>query len=76
MANFKLSVQDRRRHSHVSFVIVANLLDAHVILGVDERLGCGVSLGQGHHAGNVLEVILTVHFNLRRERPKHANWPR
>lgn len=55
--------------SHVSFVVVANLLDAHVILGVDERLRRGVSLGQCHDAGNILKVILAVHFNLRRERP-------
>lgn len=68
-----VSVSDPQRHSHVSFVVVANLLDADVILGVDERLRCGVSLGQRHDAGDILKVILTVHFHLRRERPKHAN---
>lgn len=68
-----VSVWGLHRHSHVSFVIVANLLDADVVLGVDERLRCGVSLGQCHNAGNVLKVILTVHFNLSGERPKPAN---
>lgn len=59
--------QFRACNSHVGFVIVTDLLDAHVILGVDERLRRGVGLGQGHYAGNVLEVILAVHFNLRRD---------
>lgn len=71
----RVSVQDQQRRSHVSFVIVANLLDAHVILGVDEGLRCGVGLGQGHDAGNVLEVVLAVHFDLRSERPKMQSGP-
>lgn len=51
-------------HSHVSLVIVAYLLDPDVILGVNERLCCGVGLGEGYHASNVLEVVVVFHFDL------------
>lgn len=50
--------------SHVGFVIVPNLLDAHVVLGVDEGLRCGVGLREGHDTGDVLEVVLIVNFDL------------
>lgn len=51
-------------HSHVSLVVVAYLLDPDVILGINERLCCGVGLGEGHHASNVLEVIVVFHLDL------------
>lgn len=51
-------------HSHVSLVIVAYLLDPDVILGINERLCCGVGLGEGYHASNVLEVVVVFHFDL------------
>lgn len=51
-------------HSHVSFVVVANLLDTNVILCIDEGLRRGVSLGQCHNTGNILKIVLIVHFYL------------
>lgn len=56
---------------HVSFVIVTNLLDADIVLGINEGLRCGVSLGQCHNTGNVLKIILIVNFDLWKERPKY-----
>lgn len=50
--------------SHVSFIIVTNLLDADVILCINKRLRCGVRLGQCHNTGNILKIILIVHFHL------------
>lgn len=52
-------------HSHVSFVVLPDFLDTHVILGVNEGLGSGVRLGQCHDARDVLEVVLVVHFDLQ-----------
>lgn len=41
---------------HVYFVVVVNLLDADVVLGVNQGLRGGVRLGESHHTGNVLEL--------------------
>lgn len=54
--------------SHVGFIIVTDLLDAHVVLRVDEGLGCGVGLREGHDTGDILEVVLIVNFDLERQR--------
>lgn len=53
---------------HVSLVVVADLLDADVVLGLDEGLGGGVGPSQSHHAGDVLEVLLVFNFDLRERR--------
>lgn len=50
---------------HVGLVVVANLLDADVVLGLDVGLGGGVGPGQSHHADDVLEVLLVFHFDLQ-----------
>lgn len=49
---------------HVSLVVAANLLDADVVLGLHVGLGGGVRPGQGHHADDVLEVLLVFDFDL------------
>lgn len=49
---------------HVSLVVAANLLDADVVLGLYVGLGGGVGPGQGHHADDVLEVLLVFNFDL------------
>ena len=54
---------------HVSLVVVADLLDADVVLGLDVGFGGGVGPGQSHHAGDVLEVLLVLHFDLLGETP-------
>ena len=59
-------------HSHVSLVVGANLLDPDVILGINERLCGSVGLGEGHHAGNVLEVVVVFHFDLMVEEGREA----
>ena len=59
-------------HSHVSLVVGANLLDPDVILGINERLCSGVGLGEGHHAGNVLEIVVVFHFDLMVEESREA----
>lgn len=59
-------------HSHVSLVIVAYLLDPDVILGINERLCCGVGLGEGYHASNVLEVVVVFHFDLMLEQGREG----
>lgn len=66
-----ISAWNQQSHLHVSFVIVPNLLDADIVLGINEGLRCGVGLGQCHNAGNVLKIILIVHFDLWKERPKY-----
>lgn len=67
---------DPTPHSHVSLVVVAYLLDPDVILGVNERLCCGIGLGESYHASNILEVIVVFHFDLMleqgREREKET----
>lgn len=50
---FKYVLYVRHLDSHVSLIIGSYLLDADVVLGVDEGLGRGVRLGQSHHAGDV-----------------------
>lgn len=62
-----------QKHLHVSLVIVTNLLNADIVLCVNKRLRCGIGLGQGHDTGNVLEVILIVHFHLFKE-SKYENY--
>lgn len=54
-------------HSHVSLVVVADLLDSDVILGIDEGLCCGIGLSEGHHTSNILEVVVVFHFYLALE---------
>lgn len=49
---------------HVSLVVAADLLDADVVLGLHVGLGGGVRPGQGHHADDVLEVLLVFNFDL------------
>lgn len=50
---------------HVSLVVAADLLDADVVLGLHVGLGSGVRPGQGHHADDVLEVLLVFKFDLQ-----------
>ena len=52
------------RDSHVGLVVGPDLLDTDVILGVDEGLGGGIGFGHGHHAGDVLVVMLVFYFDL------------
>ena len=52
------------RDSHVGRVVGPDLLDTDVILGVDEGLGGGIGFGHGHHAGDVLVVMLVFYFDL------------
>lgn len=51
-------------HSHVGLVVLPNLLDAHVIFGINEGLSGGIRLGQCYYAGDVLEVVLVLHLDL------------
>lgn len=53
---------------HVCLVVVANLLDADVILGLNVGFGGGIGPGQSHHADDVLEILLILHFDLQ------GNW--
>jgi len=57
---------------HVRLVVVADLLDADVVLGQDVGLGGGVGPGHRHHAGDVLEVLLVFHFDLREKKKHHS----
>lgn len=49
---------------HVCFIVVADFLDADVILGVHEGLGCGVGFSDGDYTGDVLKIIGRLHFYL------------
>lgn len=49
---------------HVSLIVAADLLDTDVVLGLDVGFGGGVGPSQGHHAGDVLKVLLVFDFNL------------
>lgn len=51
-------------HIHVGLVVVANLLDSDVVLGVDERFCGGVRLGESHDTGYVLELTVIVYLHL------------
>lgn len=51
-------------HSHIGLVVLPNLLDAHIIFGINEGLGSGICLGQCHDTCDVLEVMLVVHLDL------------
>lgn len=50
---------------HVGLVVVSNLLDSDVILGLDIGLCGGIGPGQSHYADDVLEFLLVLHFDLR-----------
>lgn len=65
-STFKYFLYKQRFHSHVRLVIAPYFLDANIVLGINERLRRGIRLSQSHNAGNVLEVILVVHFDLQR----------
>lgn len=49
---------------HVSLVVVADLLDADVVLRLDVGLGGGIGPSQSHHTSDILEVLLTLNFDL------------
>lgn len=49
---------------HVGLVVVSNLLDSDVILGLDIGLSGGIGPSQSHHADDVLEVLQVLHFDL------------
>lgn len=49
---------------HVRLVVVADLLDADIVLGPDVGLGGGVGPSQSHHASDILEVLLVFYFDL------------
>ena len=51
-------------HSHEGLVVVADLEDVEVVLGIDELLHGAVVRGDGHHARQVLEAALVVHAHL------------
>lgn len=51
-------------YSHIGLVVLPNLLDAHIIFGINEGLGSGICLGQCHDTCDVLEVMLVVHLDL------------
>lgn len=57
-------LQNLSLRAHVGLVVGADLLDSDVVLGVHEGLGGGVRLGEGHHAGDVLELHVVVHLHL------------
>lgn len=50
--------------SHVSFVVLPNLLDTHIIFGIYEGLSSGIGLCQSHYTCNILEVMLIFYFDL------------
>lgn len=49
---------------HVDFVVRPNLLNSDIVLRIDERLGGGVCLCQGHDTSDVLKLTMIVHFHL------------
>ena len=49
---------------HVSFVLVAYLLHVDVVLAVYVGLCGGITVSDSHNAGDVLEVVMVVYFNL------------
>lgn len=51
-------------HSHVGLVVLPNLLDTHIIFGINEGLSSGIRLSQCHNTCNVLEVMLVVYLDL------------
>lgn len=51
-------------YAHVGLVVLPNLLDAHIVFGINEGLGSGICLGQCHDTCDVLEVVLVVHLDL------------
>lgn len=51
-------------HLHVGLVVLPNLLDTHIVFGINEGLGSGICLGQSHDTCDVLEVVLVVHLDL------------
>lgn len=63
---------------HVGFVVVANLLDSDVVLGVNERFCGGVRLGKSHNTGYVLELTVIVHLHLytKTDTRQHQTKPR
>lgn len=61
---YKVGVTVVLSYIHVGFVVSANLLDSDVVLGVDERFCGGVSLGESHNTGYVLELTVIVHLHL------------
>lgn len=50
---------------HVSLVVVANFLDANVVLWLDVGLCGGIGPSQSHHANDVLKILLVFNFDLR-----------
>lgn len=52
------------RYIHVGFVVIADLLDSDVILGVNEWLCGRVCLGQSYNTGYVLELGVIIHLHL------------
>lgn len=64
---FRILLQNSSLHVHVGFVVGADLLDSDVVFGVDERFRGRVRLGQGHDAGDVLELHVVVHLHLDAE---------
>lgn len=51
-------------HLHVGLVVLPNLLDTHIIFGINEGLSSGICLSQCHNTCNILEVMLIVYLDL------------
>ena len=70
--NFRQSTQGQRKvganasHSHESFVVIAYFLYVDVIFAINIGLRCGVAVGNSHHTGDVLEVIVIINLHLRK----------
>lgn len=55
-------------HSHVGLVVLSNLLDTHIIFGINEGLSSSIGLGQCHNTCDILEVMLVVYLDLGKGR--------
>ena len=56
--------KNAEKELHESFVKIANLLDVHVELGIDERFDGAVSVGDGDDGSHVLEIRSALHLHL------------
>lgn len=55
------------KYLHVGLVIGTNFLDTDIIFGINEGLRSGIGFSEGDHTGNVLKIILVLHFHLQED---------
>ena len=52
-------------YSHEGLVVAADFLNMDIVFAIDVGFCRRITVGNGHHTGNVLEIVMVIYLNLK-----------